>query len=194
MTTVPERGNNRDEERRCTALNRRGEPCRSTSVDASGLCAAHRPGADMVELGRRAGLARGANRRQQSEPQNRMERMRDLMWSRFERMLADENTGDTAAMKAVTVALDRFEPMFRDESARQARRALAEQFAGVVAAARRAAEQGDCALVLVELDRAHLDGAEPVVYEYETDPARMLDALAEVGLIHRVRPVKQGAE
>jgi hypothetical protein len=148
----------------------------------------------MVELGRRAGLARSAKQREQAEPLNRMERMRDLMWSRFERMLADDATGDTAAMKAVTVALDRFEPMFRDESARQARRALAEQFAGVVAAARRAAEHRDFDGVMRELDRARLDEAEPVVFEYETDPARMLDALAEVGLIHRARPVEQVAE
>jgi hypothetical protein len=109
-------------------------------------------------------------------------------------MLADPSTGDTAAMKAVTVALDRFEPMFRDEAAKQARRALAEQFAGVVAGARHAAEHGDLDGVMRELDRAQLDGAEPIVFEYDgVSRGRMLEMLAEVGLV-RARSAEQVAE
>jgi hypothetical protein len=100
----------------------------------------------------------------------------------------------SAAMRAVTEAFNRFEPMFNNEAARSARRALAGQLAGVLACARHAAEQGDCERVLAELDRARQDDAQRVVFGYETDPARMLDRLVGLGLIHRVRPVKQVAE
>jgi hypothetical protein len=93
----------------------------------------------------------------------------------------------------VTTVLDRFEPLLRDEAATSARRAFADQVAGVHHAVRAALERGDTEAALRELDRAHLDGAELVVFEFDADPARMLDLLAELGLIHRVKPVEQAA-
>jgi hypothetical protein len=156
----------------CTATTKAGTRCKKQAVER-GLCVFHSGRLDLSELGRRGGLAR-AKKPQPASRADRAERLTELMWWRFEPMLADEGTGDTAAMKAVTVALDRFEPLFRDEAGKQVRRALAAQLASVVADARRAAEEGNFERVLAEPDRLRLDGEEPVVYEYETDPARML--------------------
>jgi hypothetical protein len=45
----------RQVERRCKATNKAGQPCRSTSVDSSGYCAAHGGKVDMRELGSKGG-------------------------------------------------------------------------------------------------------------------------------------------
>jgi hypothetical protein len=165
----------------CTATTKLGRRCRKPVVER-GLCLFHcgKLG-DPAERGRRGGQARA----RRSAPQDRVERIRELMWMRLEQTLADPNTRDTAAVRAVTEAFNRFEPMFNNEAARLARQALAGELAGVLAGARHAAEQGDCERVLAELDRARLNDAEPVVFEYETDPARMLDLLVELGLSTR---------
>lgn len=59
--------------KRCKALNAKGEPCRSTSVDESGLCAAHghRAPIGTAEDARKAALAGGKVRRERVEARQR---------------------------------------------------------------------------------------------------------------------------
>jgi hypothetical protein len=59
--------------RPCAALNARGEPCRSTSVGASGLCACHDGKARFgtVEFSRRGGLRSASARRERAEIRKR---------------------------------------------------------------------------------------------------------------------------
>jgi hypothetical protein len=54
-------------DRACSALNRRGEPCRARAVLADGFCSMHSPAraVSAAELGRKGGLASGEVRREQ---------------------------------------------------------------------------------------------------------------------------------
>jgi hypothetical protein len=178
----------------CTATTKLGRRCKK-QVITDGLCLFHSGVlGDPAERGRRGGLARS----KQAAPEDtaveiaRIKReIPGLMWRRMERMLTDPSAGDTAAIRACTTILDRYEPLLRDEAASSARRVFAAEVAGVIHGARQAAERGDCAGVLAALDRAQLDGIEPTVIEFDTDPRAMLDGLVELGLIHRVKPAEQ---
>jgi hypothetical protein len=76
-------------ERRYKGTNSMGQPCRAPMVGDDGWCSAHRPGANMAELGRRGGQA-SVKAREKTE-QHARDRLRrkvdrnfDRVWAAFE--------------------------------------------------------------------------------------------------------------
>lgn len=170
------------EQPKCLAITRAGDRCPRRARE-DGYCHVHSPSVDRAELGRRGGQARA--RKQAEQSGDREERLRELAWRAMEELLA--SGASTAKVRAASELLDRLDPMLaREDRIKQARRALAEDFAGVVAGARAALERGDTIAALRELDRAQLHGAEPRVTHLEltgAQQAAVLNGMAELGLI-----------
>jgi hypothetical protein len=98
-------------DRACSALNRRGEPCRAGAVLADGFCSMHSPArvASPQELGRKGGLASGEVRREQGRSvrdrlREKVEEQFELVWSAFEAGLLSED--ERARVAAAVSALD----------------------------------------------------------------------------------------
>jgi truncated hemoglobin YjbI len=114
----------------CSATTKQGARCKKPAVER-GLCVFHSGRLDLAELGRKGGQARA----KKAEPQDRGERIRELAWQRLEQMLADPNVAPTAAVRALTEALDRLEPLLsRDEA--DTRKRIAAEYEAVTVSAR----------------------------------------------------------
>jgi hypothetical protein len=86
--------------RSCAASNRRGDPCRATSIGDDGFCAMHSPTRQVsaAELGRKGGLASGEVRREQAKSvrdrlREKVEAEADEVW-RVYRDAFDAKSGD----------------------------------------------------------------------------------------------------
>ena len=95
--------------RTCVGTTKAGEPCRSRIVGSDGFCWYHSPTRpiDIVEQGRRGGLASGVKRREQAKSvrdrlREKVEADFETIWSAFEIGLeSDDERNRLAAAVAV---------------------------------------------------------------------------------------------
>jgi hypothetical protein len=185
----------------CSATTKQGARCKKPAVER-GFCVFHSGRLDLAELGRKGGQARA----KKAEPQDRGERIRELAWQRLEQMLADPNVAPTAAVRALTEALDRLEPLLtRDEA--DMRKRVAAEFEAVTASARAKLDGmlsarmeakrmtpaqfeewlKGAARALVELEQVIVSDNphQPIVRAAEPriDPEQILRGLVEIGVI-----------
>jgi hypothetical protein len=148
-------------ERRCKAINRRGDPCSQRVVNAAGYCVVHDPERpqDMRELGRKSAKARARPNPERVHESLRSYLKREVpperVWQALEAAMLGNN--ESARVSASRVLMDALhEPAAKEERDHDAERAdAAEKFAQLVRdRALRARRDGRGLVDVRELDEA----------------------------------------
>jgi hypothetical protein len=182
------------DERRCSATNKRGEPCASTVVNADGLCAAHSGRTDMRELGKASARAR-TKAKAKAVPASLREKLRELdpetTKAACEEVLSSGNLTAKVAVVRFLADLELYRPEDTKYHELQLQiKTAAEEFERKFAARTervRAIDAGRRAVILEPLGLAELAGQDDA--EVVAELARRLAAIPEaVRAEHVVEP------